>query len=103
MKKYKLLAVLLFLVNFSFAQPINWLKRNGALKVVGGKIVNKHSAEPQLRGISMSWSIWNGKKYYNPDVVNWLRSDFNISLLRVSMAVQPDGGYLQFLKNRKNS
>ena len=96
MKKYKLLAVLLFLVNFSFAQPINWLKRNGALKVVGGKILNKHEVEPQLRGISMSWSIWNGKKYYNPDVVNWLRSDFNISLLRVSMAVQPDGGYLQF-------
>jgi len=58
--------------------------------------LNKHEVEPQLRGISMSWSIWNGKKYYNPDVVNWLRSDFNISLLRVSMAVQPDGGYLQF-------
>ena len=96
MKKYKLLAVLFLLVNFSFAQHTNWLKRNGALKVVGGKIVNKHNAEPQLRGISMSWSIWNGKKYYNPDVVNWLRSDFNISLLRVSMAVQPDGGYLQF-------
>ncbi|WP_431292717.1 glycoside hydrolase family 5 protein [Pedobacter sp. P26] len=35
------------------------------------------------------------KKYYNQDVVNWLQSDFNISLLRVSMAVQPDGGYLQ--------
>lgn len=96
MKKYKILAVLMLLVNLSFAQHINWLKRNGALKVVGGKILNSHDVEPQLRGISMSWSIWNGKKYYNPDVVNWLHSDFNISLLRVSMAVQPDGGYLQF-------
>ncbi len=50
---------------------------------------------PQLRGISFSWSIWQGRKYYNPSVVNWLATDFKVSLIRASMAVQPDHGYLQ--------
>lgn len=83
------------LFSISFAQNINWVNRNGALKVVGAKILNSQNVEPQLRGVSLSWSIWDGKKYYNANVVNWLQSDFNINLLRVSMAVQPDNGYLQ--------
>lgn len=95
MKRIGLLLFFVFLFNISFAQSVNWVERNGALKVVGGKILNRNDIEPQLRGVSLSWSIWQGKKYYNSDVVNWLQSDFNISLLRVSMAVEPAGGYLQ--------
>ncbi|MDB5138489.1 MAG: glycosyl hydrolase family 5 [Mucilaginibacter sp.] len=68
---------------------------NGALRVENGKIINKDGAEPQLRGISFSWSLWQGRKYYNPAVVNWLANDFKVSLIRASMGVQPDHGYLQ--------
>lgn len=68
---------------------------NGALTVNGNKIVNKNGVPPQLRGISLSWSLWAGEKYYNPAVVDWLRKDFKISILRASMGVQPDHGYLQ--------
>lgn len=96
MKKVLLISVVFFLFKTSFAQNVNWVERNGALKVVAGKILNSKNVAPQLRGISLSWSIWAGKKYYNADVVNWLHTDFNISVLRVSMAVQPDGGYLQY-------
>ena len=67
---------------------------NGALMVKGNQMVNKAGIPPQLRGISLSWSVWGGKKYYNPEVVGWLAKDFKISLLRASMAVQPQGGYL---------
>ena len=67
---------------------------NGALKVEGNQMVNNAGIPPQLRGISLSWSVWGGKKYYNPEVVSWLTKDFKISLLRASMAVQPQGGYL---------
>ncbi|RZJ85258.1 MAG: glycoside hydrolase family 5 protein [Chryseobacterium sp.] len=74
---------------------INWVARHGALKVVDGKILNSKNVAPQLRGISFSWSIWGGRKYYNAQVVNWLKSDFNVNLVRVAMAVQPDSGYLQ--------
>ncbi len=67
---------------------------NGALRVAGNQMVNKAGIPPQLRGISLSWSVWGGKKYYNQEVVGWLTKDFRISLLRASMAVQPEGGYL---------
>jgi endoglucanase len=95
MKKVILLSVFAFSTIIALAQNVNWVERNGALKVVDGKILNRKNIEPQLRGVSLSWSIWGGKKYYNQDVVNWLKSDFNINLLRVSMAVQPENGYLQ--------
>lgn len=67
---------------------------NGQLSVKGNQMVNQAGQPPQLRGISLSWSVWAGKKYYNPEVVAWLVKDFKISLLRASMAVQPEGGFL---------
>jgi endoglucanase len=76
-------------------QPLTPVAKNGALHVENGLIVNQNGVPPQLRGISLSWSIWEGRKYYNPAVVNWLSSDFKISILRAAMAVQPDNGYLQ--------
>ncbi|MGZ3871896.1 MAG: glycoside hydrolase family 5 protein [Mucilaginibacter sp.] len=68
---------------------------NGALTVSGNTIVNKNGHPPQLRGISFSWSLWQGRKYYNPEVVHWLANDFKVSIIRASMGVQPDHGYLQ--------
>jgi endoglucanase len=73
--------------------PVN---QHGQLKVSGNALIDKDGSPVQLRGISLSWSIWGGKKYYQPQVVNWLVKDFNVNLLRVSMAVEPDSGYLQF-------
>ena len=67
---------------------------HGSLRVEGNQMVDKSGLPPQLRGISLSWSLWGGKKYYNTEAVGWLVEDFKISLLRVSMAVQPVGGYI---------
>jgi len=68
---------------------------NGALQVQNGVIVNKQGVPPQLRGISFSWSLWGGRKYYNPAVVDWLVRDFRVSIIRAAMGVEPDHGYLQ--------
>lgn len=68
---------------------------NGGLSVKGNQIVNKNGVPPELRGLSFSWSIWQGRKYYNTDVVDWIRKDFKVSVIRLAMAVQPDHGYLQ--------
>ncbi|MEO3404681.1 glycoside hydrolase family 5 protein [Mucilaginibacter sp. CAU 1740] len=68
---------------------------NGKLKVANGKIVNQQGIAPQLRGLSFSWSLWQGRKYYNPGVVSWIADDFKVSIIRAAMGVQPDGGYLQ--------
>lgn len=70
-------------------------KQHGFLKISGNRIVDQHGIAPQLRGMSFSWSIWGGKKYYTNEVVDWLVDDFNVSLVRLSMAIEPDGGYLQ--------
>lgn len=77
------------------AQKHTPVAKHGQLKVKDGVMVNSKNEAPQLRGISLSWSVWGGRKYYNPEVVNWLTDDFQVSLLRVSMAVEPDSGYLK--------
>lgn len=94
MKKY-MISLLLFWSMAGIAQQTNAVLKHGALKVLAGQIVDVHNVPPQLRGVSLSWSIWQGRKYYNPEVVSWLKSDFNINLLRVSMAIEPDSGYLK--------
>jgi endoglucanase len=68
---------------------------NGALRVENGRIVNQNGVPPQLRGISFSWSLWQGRKYYNPAVLDWLVSDFKVSIVRAAMGVEPAHGYLQ--------
>ena len=87
------------LVFISFQSMSQKMKRpvelHGALRIEGNQMVNAAGVPPQLRGISLSWSIWGGKKYYNPEVIDWLVKDFKITVLRASMAVQPQGGYLQ--------
>lgn len=71
------------------------VEKNGVLRVEGNKLVNQHGVEPQLRGISLSWSVWGGRKYYNPAVLDWLVSDFKAGIVRVAMGVQPKHGYLE--------
>lgn len=68
---------------------------NGPLSIKGNQLVNQNGVPPQLRGISFSWSIWQGQKYYNTEVLDWLVKDFKVSLVRLAMAVQPAGGYLE--------
>lgn len=78
-----------------FANAQSPVEKNGQLSVKDGQIVNKDGVPPQLRGISFSWSLWAGKKYYNPAVVDWLADDFKVSIVRSAMGVQQDHGYLQ--------
>jgi endoglucanase len=69
------------------------VEQHGRLRVQGNRIVGRHGKPVQLRGMSLFWSQWIGK-YYNPDVVTWLRDDWRCTLVRAAMAVE-HGGYLQ--------
>jgi endoglucanase len=85
----KLILLLCLLSSFSaLTQPSRLLAGKGNVYFENGK-------PAQLRGISFSWSIWGGAKYYNPNVVDHLIDDFKANVLRVSMAVEPDQGYLK--------
>lgn len=67
---------------------------HGALKVSGTKIVDKIGAPVQLAGMSLFWPLWGGERFFNKDVVDTLVSDWNCSLLRAPVGVEPRGGYL---------
>jgi len=96
MKSIILSALFLSMSMMLFSQaPLTPVARNGVLHVENGLVVNQNGVPPQLRGLSFSWSIWEGRKYYNPAVVNWISTDFKISIMRAAMAVQPNYGYLQ--------
>jgi len=88
---------------------------HGHLSVQGNRIVDKNGQLVRLRGMSFFWSQWEGSKYYNADVVQWLAADWNIQLLRLAMAVdscQTDGhvcqdpiqdaGYLDFPERERS-
>ncbi len=85
--------MLMFSTHTSFAQVVSI---NGALSVSGNKIVNKNGMPVGLAGNSFFWSNtgWGGEKFYNADVVAWLKNDWNAAIVRVAMGVEDNGGYL---------
>jgi endoglucanase len=93
--KKTIVLALLALSSITFAQRKTAVDIHGQLKVRNGHVVDKSNKPPQLRGASMSWSIWGGKKYYNKEVISWLHNDFNANIIRLSMGIEPDGGYLK--------
>ena len=80
-------------------EPLNdstFVSKNGLLHVKGNKIVNKDNLPLSLAGNSFFWSNnnWGGERYYTPEIVKWLKDDWNTSIVRAAMGVDEDGGYL---------
>lgn len=71
----------------------SFVQEHGQLRITGNKIVDKNNEPVQLRGMSFFWSQWIGK-YYTKEVVAWLKNDWQVSVVRASMAVNEDGGYV---------
>jgi endoglucanase len=69
------------------------VERFGQLQVQGNKIVDKNGNPVALRGMSLFWSQWMGK-YYNYSCLEWLRDDWECTVVRAAMGVE-QGGYLQ--------
>jgi endoglucanase len=66
------------------------------LSVSGNKVLA--GGQPaSFAGNSLFWSNtnWGGDKYYNADVVRWLKTDWKSKVIRVAMGVDESGGYLQ--------
>jgi endoglucanase len=72
------------------AQPV---KMHGRLKVVGTQLMDEHNRPYALRGMSLGWSCW-WPRFYNAGTVDWLYRDWNCSVIRAAMAVEPEGGYI---------
>ena len=64
---------------------------HGQLRTSGNKIVDQSGNPVILRGASLFWSQWAGK-WWTPESVAWLTSDWNCSVVRAAMGVT-QGGY----------
>ena len=70
------------------------VERFGKLSVEGTHLFDSAGNPVQLCGLSSHGLHWYGK-YANPDVLKWLRDDFNADLWRAAMYVGGNGGYAQ--------
>ncbi len=74
----------------ALAQPV---KIHGRLRVEGTQLVDEKGYPYALRGMSLGWScFW--PRFYNAGTVDWLHKDWNCSVVRAAMGVEPEGGYL---------
>ena len=72
------------------AQPV---KNHGQLKVVGTQLTDEHNTAVVLNGMSFGWSCFH-PKFYTAGAVSTLAKDWNCSVVRAALGVEPDNGYL---------
>jgi aryl-phospho-beta-D-glucosidase BglC (GH1 family) len=71
------------------------VQQHGALKVVGTALVDQYDRPVQLKGISSMWLNWQSKPYAeNKEALRWMRDNWNVSVFRAAMGVEPQGAYL---------
>jgi endoglucanase len=88
-KYHFLLTFFVFVLRFVYAQPV---KVHGQLQVKGSQLCDENGSPVVLRGMSFGWhNFW--PRFYNPGAVAWLASDWNCSVVRAAMGVEPKGGY----------
>jgi endoglucanase len=89
--KKTILSVLFMAVLFTaIGQPV---KIHGRLKVEGTRLLDENNQPYALRGMSFGWScFW--PRFYTAGTVDWLYKDWNCSVLRAAMGVEPKGGYI---------
>lgn len=73
------------------AQPV---KVHGQLSVSGTRLVDKNGQPLALHGMSFSWHNW-WPRFYTAGAVNWLYEDWNCSVIRAAMGVEPENGYIK--------
>ena len=69
------------------------VEKHGQLSVNGTALVDKNNETVVLRGVSFGWHNW-WPRFYSKETVAWLVSDWNVTLLRAAIGVEPDGAYL---------
>lgn len=67
--------------------------RYGKLSVHGRYLTDQHGDTIALHGQSLAWSSW-WPQYWNAKVVSWLASDWKVDIVRASMGIDVNPGYL---------
>jgi len=70
------------------------VKDNGRLRVEGVHLVNEKGVPITLRGMSFGWhNFW--PRFYNAGAVKELHDDWNSTVVRAAMGVEPKNGYIE--------
>ncbi|MDR1171988.1 MAG: glycoside hydrolase family 5 protein [Bacteroidales bacterium] len=90
MKYTQVLFFSLFIVFAAIAGPVG---RHGHLKVAGVHLVDRHGSPVVLKGVSFGWHNW-WPRFYNANAVEWLAADWQCTVVRAAMGVEPARGYI---------
>jgi endoglucanase len=91
MKKILFLIEALLLVVVLHGQVV---KQNGKLRVVGTQLVNEKGKSIALHGMSFGWSCFH-PRFYTAGAVRELVNEWNSTVVRASLGVEPAKGYKQ--------
>ena len=89
--KFVFYILLLFISLNNFAQSV---KINGQLKVVGTQLTNQYNQPVVLQGMSFGWSCFH-PQFFTKGAVKTLAKDWNCSVIRAALGVEPDKGYIK--------
>lgn len=76
----------------------SFVKLNGQLSVQGNRMVNQHGKVAALHGVSFGWHNW-WPRFYNKGTVRWLVTDWNCTVVRAAIGVEPDGAFIDKPEN----
>jgi endoglucanase len=70
-----------------------YVKTHGQLHVDGTRLVDANNETIVLRGMSFGWhNFW--PRFYNESAVSWLKTDWNVKVVRAAMGVDIEDGYM---------
>ena len=69
------------------------VEKHGKLSVDGGFLVNERGEKVALKGVSFGWHNW-WPRFYNEKAVETLTNDWECTVVRAAMGVDPDRGYI---------
>lgn len=90
-KRILILPLLFLIASNADAQPV---KDHGKLHVQGTQLTDEHNQPVVLNGMSFGWSCFH-PRFYTAGAVKTLAKDWNCSVIRAALGVEPDNGYLK--------
>jgi aryl-phospho-beta-D-glucosidase BglC (GH1 family) len=57
-------------------------------------LVGEDGVPVQLKGVSTMWLNWEPRYSVNRDGLRWMRDNWNVSVVRAAMGIEPEGAYL---------
>jgi endoglucanase len=80
------------------------VSRNGQLSISGTQLVNSQGLPVQLKGPSSMWLNWESKRFIEDKTgVQWVRDNWNASVIRAAMGVDETGGGDTLVANPTNT